>query len=118
MPGKVDAANSFGVNALIKQGAKLVTSVEDILSELKPNLKELLEELPKSAETPKAGADLKLNQEESRIYSLIKNDARGVDELAAESRLAVSNVMSALLNLELRHCIKQLPGKLFVRSHV
>ncbi len=118
VPGKVDAVNSLGVNALIKQGAKLVTSIEDILSELKPNLKALLKESQNYAETPKSSADLKLNSEESRVYSLIQDNARGVDELVAESRLAVSQVMSALMNLELRHFVKQLPGKLFVRNYV
>jgi DNA processing protein len=42
IPGKVDSATSFGTNQLIKQGAKLVDSIEDIIEELKPKLNECI----------------------------------------------------------------------------
>ena len=42
IPGKVDSATSVGTNRLIKQGAKLIETVEDVLEELKTTLKECL----------------------------------------------------------------------------
>ncbi len=117
IPGKVDSVNSFGVNALIKQGAKLVSSVEDIISELHPRLKNLLKEPEKLKEKIISKADLNLNIDEQALYSLLDDKAKQIEQLVEESRLPVSNVMSILTKLELNRVIKQLPGKLFVRNY-
>lgn len=120
VPGKVDAFNSYGVNTLIKQGAKLITSVDDIISELRFGLKTLInnsKEQEKAQQKCKPASDLHLNKEEALLYSLISEQAKQIDELSEESHLPVNNVMSMLLSLELKHAVKQLPGKLFVRRY-
>ncbi len=117
VPGKVDSANSFGVNALIKDGAKLTTSVDDVISELNIRLKNLIKEPQKSEEKKEQKPILNLNKEETLLYSLLNDRAKQIEDLVQESRIPVSLVMSILMRLELKHIIKQLPGKLFVRNY-
>lgn len=115
VPGKVDSANSQGVNELIKQGAKLTTSIEDILEEidlkLKDNLRESRRGLPKPAKT----VQKQLSAEENLLLGLIDKSPRHIEEIIAESKLEVSRVMADLMQLEMRHIIRQLPGKLFTK---
>jgi DNA processing protein len=119
VPGKVDSVNSFGVNVLIKQGAKLITSIDDVVGELAPRLKGLIKDSNKNSpekNTLKAGLDL--NKEEMALFNFVEDKAKHIDDLVRETNLPVSNVMSILMNLELKHIVKQLPGKLFVRNYV
>ena len=115
VPGKVDNPLSQGVNNLIKQGAKLMTSVDDILEELKPNLKQYIKSVKKDTEEVSRTPAASLSEEESRLYSDIDRQGTHIDELAALSGLPVSRTMAVLLNLELKQKIKQLPGKIFAR---
>ncbi|MFA6379091.1 MAG: DNA-processing protein DprA [Candidatus Omnitrophota bacterium] len=114
VPGKVDSLSSQGVNELIKQGAKLVTCVDDITEELSFNvqLKTLVGEKPKEKENVSAGRCL--SQEEQSILKLLSSHPVDVDHLCQESKLSLSCVFSALLRLELSGLVRQLPGKLFV----
>ena len=110
IPGKVDQPNAQGVNRLIKEGAKLVSSVEDVLDELKLPLTDYIGKSVTIKNSPP-----NLSEDEKPIYEQLSDEARHVDDLAEESRIAVSKLMAVLLNLELKGIIKQLPGKLFVR---
>lgn len=115
IPGKVDSATSFGANQLIKQGAKLVDSIEDILEEL--NLKES----PKKGSVPeKAKAApvkiLNLSEEETAVLSCLCGKPVYVDEIIEKSGLSSARIMALLLKLEMRGLIKQSPGKMFTRS--
>ncbi|MBN1869455.1 MAG: DNA-processing protein DprA [Candidatus Omnitrophica bacterium] len=130
VPGKIDHPASEGVHGLIKQGAKLVTCVEDILEEIQPRLSAYLNlDKNKSPEIQSpgvpenksgltgdwcAGGRVKeLSPEEKIIYEHITDRPVHIDELteACGSRVPV---MSVLLRLELKRLVKQLPGKLFV----
>ena len=74
LPGKIDSESSSGTNALIKQGAKLVTGVEDILEEFSLT----------SASPEKEGVSPKhnlKNEEENRLYGLITPGGVSLDEL-------------------------------------
>jgi DNA processing protein len=109
LPGKIDSESSSGTNALIKQGAKLVTGVEDILEEfsLTPVSPEKIGVSPKH--------NLK-NEEENRLYGLITPGGVSLDELIEKANMDIPEISAILLALQLRKLIRQLPGKQFVRS--
>jgi len=120
IPGKLDSPNSEGVNNLIKQGAKLVTCVEDIIEELKPRLDTYIQSAQKTravAETDSADFFVKeLSAQEKFVYNLIARDTCHLDEIVQGAGLPTSEVMPLLLTLELKKIVKQLPGKFFVRN--
>jgi DNA processing protein len=114
VPGKVDSNNSAGTNRLIKQGARLVESFEDVLEEL--NLGR-----GASSVSGEKGIDLdkergvKLDKCESLVYNLLSSEAVCIDELSETSGMKITDLSGILLNLEMRRFIKQLPGKNFVK---
>lgn len=109
IPGKIDQPNAQGVNRLIKEGAKLASSVEDILEELKLPLGGYIKEAKKEKSAPN------LSKNEKPIYQQLSDEPQHIDDLATQCELPVSELMSVLLKFELNGIIKQLPGKLFVR---
>jgi len=112
LPGKVDSNNSFGTNALIQQGAKLVSCVEDILEEfILPVAAGAKAEKKEEAARASLG-----NKEERKIYNLISADSVQLDELAEKTNMDIPRISDILLRLQFKKLIKQLPGKQFVRS--
>jgi DNA processing protein len=107
IPGPIDRPTSHGTNRLIQQGAKLVMSVEDILEDVQrlfPKAPELLPSKP-----PDIAGDL------LRVYDAISAQETPIDEIIQRSGLGASSTTVALLQLEMRHLVKQLPGKYFVK---
>ena len=113
VPGKVDSPTSRGTHELIKQGAKLVHSVEDILEEIAPQLKSQLKDTGTQNDF-ESGATL--SEKEKSIFNFLSSDATHVDEIASHASCSIPEVMSILLRLELKHLIRQLPGKFFVKN--
>lgn len=117
VPGNVIQPTSFGPNQLIKQGAKLVTSWEDVVEELPTPVRAEL--LP--VESPSAQERASLVQEslapgERALYELLSVDqARHVDELLELSGMTSSEVLAALFDLEMKGVVRQLPGKQFLK---
>ena len=112
IPGNLGSKNSEGTNALIKQGAKLVTTVEDILEELKIATKG--NKLNSSVHIEE---DLShLSEMERSILKLIAEEPYHIDKIATQTSVSVPQALSALLSLELKGLVKQLSGKMFVRS--
>ncbi|KPK99862.1 MAG: hypothetical protein AMJ91_06020 [candidate division Zixibacteria bacterium SM23_73_3] len=112
IPGNLGAKNSEGTNKLIKQGAKLVTSVEDILEELK-----ITTEGGKSSSSVLSQEDLShLTEKEKDIFKLISDEPHHIDKIATQACVNVSEALSLLLSLELKGLVKQLSGKMFVRA--
>ena len=111
VPGNVGAEGSRGTNQLIKEGAKLVESTEDILEEILPQWKREKEMLPK-AETPLPD----LSEEEMLLYRLLGESPLHIDAIIRESQLDPGRVSSLLLNLELKGLISQWPGKCFSKK--
>ncbi len=105
VPGNVTANGSRGANALIKEGAKLVQQVEDILEELsiEPRLTHPKGKPPSFPLTP----------QEAELYALICQGVLEIDELIAQSALTAGEVSATLLRLEVKGVITQLPGKRF-----
>jgi DNA processing protein len=117
VPGNATQPSSFGPNQLIKQGAKLVTSWEDVVEELPtPVRAELVPVEAASAEERTLLVEEALGPTERPIYELLTPDeARHVDEIVERSGLSSSEVLAALFDLELRGVVRQLPGKQFLK---
>jgi len=111
VPGNVGTESSRGTHRLIKEGAKLVESSEDILEEILPQWRGEGEKIPK-VETPRPD----LTEEEKVLYELLGGTPLHIDAMIRESRLDPGKVSSLLLNLELKGMISQWPGKCFSRK--
>ncbi len=122
VPGNVTNKNAWGPNTLIKQGAKLVATWEDVWEELPTQVRLQLEAEAGFASPDKDAAsiveELPLQQPEKIVLSVLRHDeAVQLDELMEklESRLTSSEIFTALFELEMASQIKQLPGKNYVR---
>ncbi len=123
VPGNVTNKNSWGPNTLIKQGAKLVATWEDIWEDLPPEVKLALTPPPSPESGGASSASLfpdeGLPPHEKRILSLLKADeATHIDELVErlENEMSSSEIFAALFELELTGKVRQMPGKNFVKS--
>src|ERR1017187_10459174 len=114
VPGRIDSPRSKGCHDLIKKGAKLCEGVEDILSEF--------EYLFPGSNRPTSPGEtgglpaLELSESEQKVYDALDDEERSIDEVIRKSGLPSSAVSVALLSLEMKRVVKQLPGKLFVRN--
>ncbi len=122
VPGNVTNKSSWGPNTLIKQGAKLVATWEDVWEELPTDVQvELSARQPESSELETASLfpDEVRSPHESKILKLLKADeSTHIDHLveALENEMSSSEIFAALFELELGGKIRQLPGKNFVKS--
>ena len=100
VPGPVDSLPSRGCHQLIRDGARLVESVEDILEELGPLVREVK---PADGTVPvRKPAELALSDQERMILGHLDDVPRGVDELIGQTRQTASQVMATLSVLEMR----------------
>lgn len=116
IPGPVHSGRSRGTNRLIRQGAVLVQSVEDILDEIRPQLTKIpfRNIRPKPAPEP-----LELSFRERQVYECLSSDMPAhIDAIADRTEIPAASVLSLLLSLELAGVAEQLPGKRFVRKPV
>jgi DNA processing protein len=114
VPGQIFSDTSKGTNELIKQGAKLVDSVEDILNELPSYTFQPSED--ESLKNEDALIESQLSQEESAIWKVINSSPIHIDDIAKRSALPIYKVSSTLVMLELKGLVQQLAGKMFVRK--
>ena len=123
VPGNVTNKNSWGPNTLIKQGAKLVATWEDVWEDLPTEVRLAL--TPPSSPESQGSSSASLFPEdgtpphERRILGLLKADeATHIDEIVEklETELSSSEIFAALFELELNGKVRQMPGKNFVKS--
>lgn len=121
VPGNVTNKLSWGPNTLIKQGATLVATWEDIWEELPSDFRLRLQP-PEGAEAPETPSLFPdppdLQPKEKKLFALIRPDeAIQIDTLVEklEGVMSSSDIFAALFELELSGRIRQLPGKNFVR---
>ena len=112
VPGNITSPNSFGPHVLIRQGAKLVSSWQDIIEELPHPVRERVL-VPLVAQMEAAP---QLEGAEKRIWDILSaHEAMAIDALLARVSLTATDVYSALLSMETSNLIRQLPGNKYVR---
>jgi DNA processing protein len=124
VPGSIDSSGSRGTNKLIKQGAKLIENVEDILEEILPQVTRE----PKSVKPdqrqkqpddhqkiPTSSPDLILKETEKTVWQVLSQKPVHIDQIITSTRLTAHEVLGILLNLELQGLIEQKPGKTYMR---
>jgi DNA processing protein len=124
VPGNVTNKLAWGTNTLIKQGAKLVATWEDVWEELPTDIRLCVEAArPSASDQPASlfGPEQKTAVEgnEKKVYALIKADESiHIDQLVEELEgvFSSSEIFAALFELELSGRIRQLPGKNYVRT--
>ncbi|HET6207739.1 MAG TPA: DNA-processing protein DprA [Terracidiphilus sp.] len=123
VPGNVTSKNSWTPNTLIKQGAKLVATWEDVWEDLPSQVKLELESevgLASNCEAPASLLpDQVLRPEEAMVLEVLRSDeSLQIDEILEllETQLTSSEVFTALFELEMTGRIRQLPGKNYVRT--
>lgn len=104
VPGPITSSMSEGTSVLLKDGAKLVSSVADIL-----------EELGVKAVSAVKVSQVDLSREELEILELIKDESRHVDEIARELKKKISDVSGVLLKLEILGIVKNLGAGNYIR---
>jgi len=123
VPGNVTNKLSWGPNTLIKQGAALVATWEDVWEALPADVRLALTppEPPESPDAPAASLfeAAALSPAEKKLFALLRSDeSTHIDQLVERlnSYLSSSEIFSALFELELSGRIRQLPGKYYVRT--
>jgi DNA processing protein len=123
VPGKIDSPLSGGCHRLIKEGARLVDSIEDILDTLGyigEGLKGHTEESAQQAEekaqaTLFDSARLNLSAAEKAILTGFDGEPMHVEHIIVQSGLAAGQVHSSIISLQLKGLMKQLPGGLYAK---
>jgi DNA processing protein len=129
VPGTVTNKNAWGPNTLIKQGAKLTATWEDVFEDLPSTVKRELEEemgIAREVESNAGGAASLFNDADDRplpehervvLDRLRRDESLQLDDLieGLEGQLGSAEIFTALFELELRGRVKQLPGKNYVR---
>jgi len=113
VPGAVNSSTSVGTNKLIRDGASLASSVDDITEEFEFlfSPEQLADKSKPAAEKPAP----KLEKNEKVLYELLDNQM-SLDQLAQESDLSIEKVTTAMLMLEFKGLVRALPGKIYVKK--
>ncbi|MFQ5682289.1 MAG: DNA-processing protein DprA [Candidatus Binatia bacterium] len=113
VPGEAGTSRSRGTHRLIRQGAKLVENVEDIVEEIAPQL--LVRARVKQPD-PVPPLPLEMNSEVRKVCELVLEQPVQIDEVIQKSGLSSAKVSGILLDLEIKGLLRQLPGKRFMAS--
>jgi DNA processing protein len=117
MPGRVDSRMSKGCHRLIRDGAKLVETIDDVLEELGP----LATPTPVPGEQDAAAirhpVELQLNEPEKAVLAVIDDEPISIDEVTVACGLAVQNVLSTISVLEMKRLIRRLGGNRVMRNY-
>ena len=108
IPGKIDSINSFGTNELIKQGAKLVSGLNDILEEFSAPPQAVIKK-------PDEGRACLENKDEDKLYGLISREPVQLDDLVETAGMDIPRIFGILLRLMTRKLVRELPGKHYAR---
>jgi DNA processing protein len=105
VPGSIFSLQSVGTNSLIRRGAKMVSSVKDILEEL--DLNEGRVSAPRAAKIPET-------KEEEKLLKIMSTDPLHIDTLTKMSKLDTSAVSSTLSIMEIKGWIKNIGGQNYI----
>jgi DNA processing protein len=123
VPGKIDSPLSQGPHQLIKQGARLIESVEDIMESLgyvgerlKDHTATATREAVEKVEAPLFDpANFHLKGHEKTIYDVLGKEPVHIDQIISDTDLPAGAANAAVMSLRLKGLIRQLPGNLFTR---
>jgi DNA processing protein len=123
VPGKIDSPLSKGTHKLIKEGAKLIESVEDVMEALGYIGEQLADHVTDAAGKAAAKGEkplfdireLKLIGDEKMIYDYLHKEPSHIEQIIMDTKLTPGSVNAGLISLRLKGLIKQLPGSLFVK---
>jgi DNA processing protein len=113
VPGRVDGRTAQGCHRLIRDGAKLVETADDVLEELGP----LVEATPREdGQMVHHPAELLLNELEQKVLAAIGTESTPIDQIVAETGLTIPQVLSTISVLEMRRLVRRLSGTTVVRA--
>jgi DNA processing protein len=112
VPGPITSRASRGCNQLIRDGARLIQSIDDILEELGP--------VPQPVKTGqgrelRSGSELTLNEVELKVLDAIDPASTLVDQVIRKSGLPAQRVLAVISVLEMRHLVRRLSGQYVAR---
>jgi DNA processing protein len=113
VPGRADYRTSRGCHRLIREGAKLVESVDDVLEELGPLVETATQDAGRVIHHP---AELQLNEQEQSVLEAVGAAPTLIDQVAANSRLPVHRVLATISVLETRRLVRRVSGNLVERA--
>ncbi|HTU24580.1 MAG TPA: DNA-processing protein DprA [Pirellulales bacterium] len=113
VPGRVDNRLARGCHRLIRDGAKLVETVDDVLEELGPLVGPITRPDGHEVRSP---AELTLNELETAVLGALSGEPMTIDAVVAASRLSVPQVLATLSVLEMRRLVRRLEGNRVVRK--
>src|SRR5262249_50990667 len=108
VPGPVDSPASAGTHFLVREGAVLIRSAEDIVEELDGV------RVPPKAQKTDSPPDL--DETQARIWQLLQDRPHHMDELVQQLSFGVPEITKALLMMEMKKLVRRLPGNRFERS--
>lgn len=112
LPGRIDSGNSFGTNELIKQGAKLVSCVDEIIQEFG-----FANDMP---EEPKARRQIarptELSGREADLYRLFSKEPFAFDQILEKAQGDIGEVSALLLKLQAQKLIRRIPGNQYLKA--
>jgi len=119
LPGEVGRENAYGVNALIKDGACLVMRPEEILEVLKPLLSFPQEPRPEQEIDPPqrdAWEDEDPREHVRDVWQSLDGEPAHIDNIAQKTGLSIPEILSILVELELKGVVRRFPGQSFTRN--
>ncbi len=115
VPGIAQSMRSKGAHKLIKQGAKLVECVEDVLEEIRPLIRHLIPSMsPGPSKQRRGELETPNGPEQTILLRILDKVPKHIDEIAQEANMPVQRTAALLLELELKGLVFQLPGKNFI----
>ncbi len=112
VPGRVDSRNSRGCHRLIRDGAKLTETVDDVLEEFGPLVAAAPREDGREIRHP---VELQLNELETSVLTAIGSDPTSIDEVISSTKMAVPQVLSTISVLEMKRLIRRVSGNKVIR---
>ncbi|MBL7071937.1 MAG: DNA-protecting protein DprA [Candidatus Omnitrophica bacterium] len=112
VPGQAGSARNEGSNNLIREGAKLVEGAEDIVVEIQNSLRHKKSGIARAGYVIKS--DRVLTDEEKLVTGQLSDEPLYIDELVKKSGISPGRINRALLSLELKKVVRELPGKNFI----
>ncbi len=109
VPGNITSGNSRGTNDLIRNGAKLVESADEVINELAPQLKGALKEDVLAGENEPT----ELTDDEKSVFRCLSEEPKHIDTIIREKKIDTGRALSILLSLELKGIVSQSDGKHF-----